>query len=381
MPREGEVFHRKRNCEQSCRDRDADRAPDRRTSRDESSQDDAGQSDRDSQPTRHSVVLSSIGEFMDAKFLPAVAAIESGDVDGLRKLIKEDPALATARSSTSHPTLLQCVVLQGSKAPRNLEMVQLLVDAGAELNEPLVACGSCDNAEAAALLLDHGVAINGSGGWTLLEEALYWNSRRTIDLLVRRGASIHNLRIAAGLGRTDLIESFFNEDGTLKPEAGPINWPWGAGRSWKNDRQGILNNAFLYACMHGHIPAAKLLLEKGAQVNAIPGGFDFAGTGLHYAALNGHQDMVEFLLHEGADVRIKDTKVGGTAAGWAEYGGHPAIKQYSNPEVAKDVRRYAACRPQRPGHAGRGCAFRSPEPKPPAHIRREEPGLRTIRQP
>ena len=27
----------------------------------------------------------------------------------------------------------------------------------------------------------------------------------------------------------------------------------------------------------------------------------------------------------GADVKIKDTKVGGTAAGWAEYGGHPDI--------------------------------------------------------
>src|SRR6185503_17459158 len=65
--------------------------------------------------------------------------------------------------------------------------------------------------------------------------------------------------------------------------------------------------------------AARLLLEKGAEINRIPGGFDFSGTGLHYAALNGHRKMVEFLVERGADPGIKDEKVGGTAAGWAEY--------------------------------------------------------------
>ena len=77
--------------------------------------------------------------------------------------------------------------------------------------------------------------------------------------------------------------------------------------------------------MHGHIDAAQLLLDKGAEINAIPGGFDFAGTGLHYAALNGHRPMVEYLLAHGADRNIKDTKVDSTAAGWAEHGGHSEI--------------------------------------------------------
>jgi hypothetical protein len=31
--------------------------------------------------------------------------------------------------------------------------------------------------------------------------------------------------------------------------------------------------------MHGHIDAARLPLEKGAEINVIPGGFDYAGTG------------------------------------------------------------------------------------------------------
>src|SRR5215212_2114431 len=215
-----------------------------------------------------------------------------------------------------------------------------------KLRALLVAAASIDNRAAAELLLDRGAAIDGAGGWSPLEEALYWNSRNTLALLLEHGARVQNLRIAAGLGRTDLIESYFNADGSLKSEAGKIDWPFGnldriacsnhgpavnqsltdRIKEWSQDRQGIINNAFVYACMHGHIDAAKLLLDQGAEINDIPGGFDYAGTGLHYAALNGHRAMVEFLLAHGADRTLKDTKVGSTAAGWADHGGHPELR-------------------------------------------------------
>jgi ankyrin repeat protein len=233
--------------------------------------------------------------------------------------------------------LLQCLVLDGKDLANKLEMARMLIDGGAELNGPLVACASCDNVEVAELLLDRGAAIDGTGGWSPLEEALYWNSRDTLAVLLRRGASIHNLRIAAGLGRTDLIQAFFNPDGSLKPQAGSVNWPWENTRqlemaakasSWANDRQDIVNNAFVYACMHGHIEVARMLLAKGAQINRIPGGFDFAGSGLHYAALNGHREMSEFLLQHGGDPNIKDEKVGSTPAGWAAHAGHLEIHDY-----------------------------------------------------
>src|SRR6185436_12534604 len=249
---------------------------------------------------------------------------------------------ATTRSMKSHPTLLQCLVLDGKDKPNAVEMAKVLIDAGAELDEPLGAAASIDHRALAELLLDRGAAIDGTGGWTPLEEALYWDSRNAIALFLERGAKIQNLRTAAGLGRTDLIEGYFNSDGSLKPEAGRIDWTFGnletiaasnhppKGKqslldrvnAWSQDRQGIINNAFVYACMHGHIDAAKLLLEKGAEINAIPGGFNFAGTGLHYAALNGHRPMVRFLLDHGADRTIRDTKVNSTPAGWAEHGGH-----------------------------------------------------------
>jgi len=283
---------------------------------------------------------------MDKKFHPAIEAMRAADVEKLRALVAADPSLATSRSSRSHPTLLQALVLDGKDKPKNIEMVQVLIDAGAELNEPLVAAASIDNRAAAEVLLDHGAAIDGTGGWSPLEEALYWDSRNTLALLLESGARVQNLRTAAGLGHTDLIESYFNADGSLKPEAGKIDWPFGsldsiacsnhdaAGKqsladrvnAWSQDRQGIINNAFVYACMHGHIDVAKLLLDKGAELNVIPGGFDYAGTGLHYAALNGHRGMVEFLLAHGADRSIKDTKVSSTPSGWADHGGHSELR-------------------------------------------------------
>jgi ankyrin repeat protein len=287
---------------------------------------------------------------MDPRFHPAMVAIKTDDVERFRTLVQQDPTLATSRSSTSHPTLLQCLVLSGNNLSNKLEMARILVQAGADLNGPLVACGSCDNVEVAEFLLDSGAAVNGTGGWSPLEESLYWHNDRMTQLLLRRGASIQNLRIAAGLGRLDLIEGFFNSDGSLKKEAGTINWPWGDLRiisksnfddtgkqslasrfsSWRSDRQGIINNAFVYACMHGHIDAARLLMDKGAEINTIPGGFDYAGTGLHYAAYNGHKAMVEFLIQHGADRTIKDLKVDGTPASWADAGKHFEIRDYLN---------------------------------------------------
>jgi len=288
---------------------------------------------------------------MEPKFHPAIAAIKAGNLAEMKMLMQQDPSLATGRSSISHPTLLQCLVLEFVDLPNKLEMTRALIDAGAEINGPLVAAASINNVECAALLLDAGAAINGSGGWSPLEEALYWGNQEAIQLLLARGAFVNNLRLAAGLGRLDLIEGFFNSDGSLKSEAGKIAWPFGDPEKsnlpgkvksellakiaqWTDDRQDIVNNAFIYACMQNQVDAANLLLQQGAEINTIPPGFDYAGTGLHNSALRGHRAMVEFLVAHGADVNVKDTKVGGTPAGWAKYGGHLEIKNYLD-QIAK----------------------------------------------
>jgi ankyrin repeat protein len=279
---------------------------------------------------------------MDSKFLPAVAAIKSGDLEQFKELIERNPSLATDRSSQSHPTLLQAVALDGR--PHNVEMAKSLVEAGAELNEPLVACGSIGNVKVGEFLLDAGAAVDGTGGWSPLEEALYWGNEEFVEMILARGGRVRNLRTAAALGRMDLLQSFFDDDGNLKPNAGRIDWPFGRldkthapavkdelrekVNTWTNEPQEIIDNAFIYACMGGHLEAARFLLERGADINAIAPGFDYSGTALHNAALRGHREMVDFLLENGADPSITDTKVGSTAAGWANHGGHPELRDY-----------------------------------------------------
>lgn len=88
-----------------------------------------------------------------------------------------------------------------------------------------------------------------------------------------RGARMQKLRTAAGLGRMDLTQSFFNSDGTLRVEAGKIDWPFGKLQKsnlncqikqdlqaqvdqWSNEPRDIINNAFIYACMGNHSEVA-----------------------------------------------------------------------------------------------------------------------------
>jgi hypothetical protein len=102
---------------------------------------------------------------MDPKFHPSMAAIKTDDLERFRALIDQDPSLATSRSSVSHPTLLQCLVLSGNNLVHKLEMARLLVNAGADLNGPLGACSSCDNIEVAELLLDSGAILAIARWW------------------------------------------------------------------------------------------------------------------------------------------------------------------------------------------------------------------------
>lgn len=72
--------------------------------------------------------------------------------------------------------------------------------------------------------------------------------------------------------------------------------------------------ALHYAAEHGYEDLAKLLIEKGANVNAVDAKGD---TPLHLAALRGKSDVAKLLLDHGADVTIK-SKDGHTALSLAE---------------------------------------------------------------
>jgi uncharacterized protein len=266
---------------------------------------------------------------MDARFHQAQQSLTQGNVAHLAALLSAEPDLATARSSFSHPTILQCLVLSMPVVDPLEELIQLLADHGAELTNPLIAACGVGNLRAIKKLLDLGANIDGSGQWTPLEEALYWGQAEAVALLRNRGASVKNLRCAAALSDYDYIDKCFDAEGRLTAAAGVISWPFTTEipEPVRLDPKQIVGNALVFAASMGSQGSVERLLDRGAAINMIPAGFDFAGTALHYAALRGRDEMVDFLLSRGADPSIRDAKIGRLAEDWAEHDGYLSLKE------------------------------------------------------
>jgi ankyrin repeat protein len=59
-----------------------------------------------------------------------------------------------------------------------------------------------------------------------------------------------------------------------------------------------------HAAWKGHVEVARLLIEAGADVNAVNENTHYGGTPLHAAAHGNQKAVVELLLAAGADVKI-----------------------------------------------------------------------------
>jgi uncharacterized protein len=270
---------------------------------------------------------------VDARFRQAEEALTAGDVERVTALLAADPELATARSTRSHPTLMQCLVLVKPQHDAVEPLIHLLASFGSELTDPLIAATCIDNVRAMNLLLDLGADIEGDGRWSPLEEALYWGFERAVKLLLDRGAKVDNLRKAAALGRLDVLTACFDDGGRPKPSAGSIASPFEGIDAKLSDEirhapRQIINNALVYAAGWAQTVPMQELLNRGAEINAIPAGFDFAGTPLHYAALRGRRDTADWLLARGADPSIHDPKVNALPEDWAAHDGHNELAAY-----------------------------------------------------
>jgi hypothetical protein len=133
--------------------------------------------------------------------------------------------------------------------------------------------------------------------------------------LADRGAPL-DLEGAAGIGRLDLVKSFFNTDGSLKPPATIAQ----------------RKDGFTWACEYGRTDVVEYLLDHGVEASEIlprP----HKQTGLHWAAYGGHIDTVKALLKRRPRLDVRDASFGGTPLGWAVHGwwdcrdGDPARKE------------------------------------------------------
>jgi ankyrin repeat protein len=267
-----------------------------------------------------------------ARFEAAADAVVSGDAAGLRAMLADNPGLVRTRSKRRHrATLLHYVAANGvegvrQKAPPNaVEIAAILLAAGAEVDaladmydarcttmSMLVSsahpAAAGVQAALAETLLEFGAALDGPGSaWpSAVRTALVFGYRETAEALVRRGASVDTLGVAAGLGRVaDAARLLVTSDG---PER---------------------HAALALAAQHGHADVVRLLLDAGEDPDRYnPDGYHAHSTPLHQAALAGHLDVVRLLVERGARLDLRDAIYDGTPLGWAMHGGRAEVAAY-----------------------------------------------------
>jgi len=277
-----------------------------------------------------------------ARFERAVDAVVKGDAASLERALREHPELVRARSTrTHHSMLLHYVGANGvegwrQRTPKNaVQILEMLIAAGAEIDATADMYGggsttlglvatSCHPRDAGLqqplidVLLAHGARIDaqGAGNAHALVNGCLANGRpEAAEYLASRGAPL-DLEGATGVGRLDLVKSFFNPDGSLKPPATIVQ----------------LKDGFTWACEYGRTDVVEYLLDHGVDAGEVlprP----HKQTGLHWAAHGGHVDTVKTLLKRRPRLDLRDASFGATPLGWAVHGwwerrdGDPARKE------------------------------------------------------
>ena len=164
-------------------------------------------------------------------------AIHSGDVDGLRRLLDDNPDLVTARIDGR--TLLHVVADWPGHFPNGAAAVTALIAAGADPNAsakensvdetPLHWAASSDDVAVLDALIDGGADIEAPGasiaGGPPLDDAVGYGQWRVARRLVERGAKIEKLWHAAALGIMSVVEQHFSRP--VKPRLRPSMTPSG----------------------------------------------------------------------------------------------------------------------------------------------------------
>ncbi len=242
-----------------------------------------------------------------SQFEAAVDAIVAGDAAKLRKLLRANPGLVRARSSREHrSTLLHYVSANGvedyrQKTPKNIVAItKILLDAGADVDAESEAYGGGSTTLGLAAtsihpekagvmipllqaLLDGGARLdqpNAGGNAQSVVRACFANGQpEAAKFLAGLGAPV-DLEAAAGLGRLEEVQRLMPGSTRRKQEA-----------------------ALFVAAGYGQPEVTKFLLDAGVNPNASNDG---AQTPLHWAAYGGHPKTAKLLIERGASIDAKD---------------------------------------------------------------------------
>jgi hypothetical protein len=222
----------------------------------------------------------------------AADAVVEGHLARLQALLRDQPALATARSHREHhAALLHYVAANGveqyrQKSPPNaVEIARALLECGAEVDAlaDTYAGGTTETTlnllvssvhprdagvqvPLVHTLLDYGAAVDGiANDCSPLVTALAFWYGGAAAALVERGARVEGVATAAGMGRLDLVREMVTDDGTLRNDVPLLDIPW---LRFGNDPRANLELAAVWARIHGHPEVEAYLVQRGVNARA-----------------------------------------------------------------------------------------------------------------
>ncbi len=182
------------------------------------------------------------------------------------------------------------------------------------LQEAMLAAAREDDVDAIKQYIAAGADVDQSGelGATPLGIAAFRGNTEMVRALLDAGATfeieVFHTAISESGDDTEIVQVFLDHGAEIDQQAGIGNG----------------HTALMYAAEFGHIEVGKLLLENGADINAVD---NYNDPALNVAAFHGHLEFAKMLVEMGAELDVRGFG-NRTALGHAVSQGHEEVAAY-----------------------------------------------------
>jgi RNA polymerase sigma factor (sigma-70 family) len=192
-------------------------------------------------------------------------AVEWDDLDRVKKILADNPGFAQATFHHGAPPIC---------CAKSVAMAEILLDHGADID-----------------------ARTPGHDTTALTRALEEEDTERVDFLIARGAEV-DIVTAALMGDLDRVRIILATDPGAAKTKGAHGW----------------------TALHiiDSVEVAQLLIDNGADVNALMGESDAGWSVVHWHVLGCRADLVRLLAQAGADLEVRNSLHNKTPLEWAE---------------------------------------------------------------